>query len=619
MNAGWYVDGDEDELFIDGFVGNEKTKNSTKTDIEKYAINLSRLAKNNKLPKSYGRNKEIDACLEILEKRQKRNIMLIGHPGVGKSNVVEGLAQKISDKTIYSFDPNKIVSGTKYRGDLEKRIEYIVDFLKKEDVIGFFDEAHMLKNGVGYEDGISLMNVLKPAMARNEVQLIFATTHSEHQRFLDQDKAFMRRCTTVQINETNQQTTELILNKFAQQHNLKIKKEDISYLYKNTKKYISNRYMPDVAIEVLDACYAKAKMSEHGKDILDVKEKLMAIEEKKYEIVDKAMYDKVLKIKKEEQELNKLLSVNKKRLIKKLKVNQDIINKVFEHNFNIHIKENISYDSYKNDLTVFNKKIIGQQTQITQILERYLISQYNEREKPTSFFLLGPTGVGKTKTVKEIAKHFYNNNLLRIDCSEYQSSHAIDNLIGSPTGYVGNEKGGVLTNHLINNPYSVVLFDEIEKAHPSMYNLLLSMLDEGFIKDKKGNTAYAKNALIFFTSNIGYSKSSTPIGFDAKPFDNTKDITKQFKKEFLNRLDEIVYYNYLSKNDYKKFLDVLIQKYRNKYKDIRINFSLSFKEDIINTASDQGYGIRYLENIFEKDVLKKIVFAKMKKQKTVKI
>lgn len=608
---------DEDELFYDGV--EKKESNVNDTNVSNFSTNLSELAKENKLNKSYGRSDIIDQCIESLQKKQKRNILLIGQPGVGKSNIVEGLAYKLTNKNIYSFDLNKIASGTKYRGDLELRMNAIIDFLKNENVIGFFDEAHMLRNGVGSEDGLSLMNVLKPAMARNEVQLIFATTTEEHQRILDKDKAFMRRCSIIDVNETDQATSCMIMEKFAKTHNAKISTQNLEYIYRNAKKYIPNRYMPDIGIEILDTCYAKAKMNTHGGYQLDIKEQLMALEQQKYEIVDKAEYDKVLKLKEEEKKLKKLLSINSKRPIKKVKIDQNIIDTVFRKNYKVKIHEPLSYETYQNDLAELNKKIIGQGDQLSIILEKIVTNRYTESEKPSSFFLLGPTGVGKTKTVKEIAKKYYNNNLLRIDCSEYQESFNISNLVGSPVGYVGNEQGGILTNHLINNPHSVVLFDEIEKAHPSIYNLLLSMLDEGHISDKKGNIAYAKNALIFFTSNVGYSNNPTPIGFDVKPVNNTKDISKQFKKEFLNRIDEIIYYNYLTKKDYEQFLEQMISKTRVKYKGIKIAFSKNFKEKIINTAFDKGYGIRYLENIFEKQVIKKIVFSKMQAKKMVKV
>lgn len=609
---------ENEELYYDGVV-DRHTSNINDTNILNFAVNLSELARENKLNKSYGRNDVINQCLEALEKKQKRNVLLIGQPGVGKSNIVEGLAYKIPTKNIYSFDLNKIASGTKYRGDLELRMNAIIDFLKNEDVIGFFDEAHMLRNGVGSEDGLSLMNVLKPSMARNEVQLIFATTNEEHQRHLDKDRAFLRRCSLIEVNEPDKETSCMIMEKFAKTHNAKISKKDIEYIYGNAKRYISNRYMPDIGIEILDTCYAKAKMNTHSGHHLDIKERLMKLEEQKFDIVENSKYEKVFDVKKEEAHLKKLLSINKNRPINKISINEDIIKAVFAKNYKIHINEPLTYDNYQQDLNRLNTKIIGQSHQLSTILEKIVVNKHTELDKPCSFFLLGPTGVGKTKTVKEIAKKYYNNNLLRIDCSEYQEAFSISNLIGSPIGYVGNEQGGILTNHLIYNPHCVVLFDEIEKGHPSIYNLLLSMLDEGYIKDKKGNIAYAKNALIFFTSNVGYSDSVTPIGFDAKPVNNTKDISKQFKKEFLNRIDEIVYYNYLTKKDYKQFLEQLISRTRNTHKDIKIIFSKNFKEEIINTAFDKGYGIRYLEGTFKKNVLKKIIFSKMQSKKMVRV
>lgn len=604
------------ELTLDnGKVAKKFTQ--TVNALNKYAINLSELAKKGELSECIGREPEIQQIREVLNKTMKRNVMLIGAAGSGKTAIVEGLAQVLSDKTIYSIDVNKLVSGTKYRGELEQNMGELLEELKNPNVIGFIDEAHMLRDGVGSDGGISLINVLKPYMARDGVQMILATTTEEHQKHLSYDTALMRRCTVINVEPPSRDVTLNIMNAFQNKVNAKFSDGLLELIYDNASEHIVHKNMPDVALEIMDVCIASEKTSGDfgGNELLNAKKTL---HRKKTSIAKKGDYDKINEVKALEDNVALMERASKKRNLSRVYVNEDVVKNVFKRNFSIEVNKVYDWKTYEADVQAFEKLIYGQSKHINTLLERHFVNCNYKNEKPSSYFLAGPTGVGKTMFASLFAKHYCNNNMLIIDCADYQQSFAIDQLIGVPKGYVGSEDGGILTNFISRYPNGTILLDEIEKAHPNLFNLLLPLLDKGIITDKQGATFNAKNNKIFFTSNVGFSDTAPSIGFNNSS-ENHINLEKRFSKEFLNRLSEVVVFNSLSKSDYQSFLDNEIENIKNLYPQMNIVFSKKTKDSIVSKAMSKNYGIRYLKNILERDIVKNIVIAKMKNQTSVMI
>lgn len=534
--------------------------------LKEYCKNLSELAKNQKLPKIYGRNAEIELCIECLNKNEKKNILLLGDAGVGKTSIVEGLAEKETNLQFYELDLNKMVAGTKFRGDLEMRINMLLGELKqKTDVVLFIDEAHVLKNAASSDDGLSFLNVLKPPMARGEIQLILATTKDEYVAHLENDKAFTRRCSIIYVDEPDKQTTLLILKKFAKKYDFNVSSKILEDIYQFSNEYSLNKKMPDKAIDILDASYAKAKV-------------------------------------------NKIIKLDSASLQQenKVTVTESILQKVFKENYNIETSFLYNKTRFKNDLKFFNNEIVGQNSVLQEVIKKYYAYNIKKtRNIPLSYFFMGNNSVGKTKSAELFAKNYLNDKLLIIDCSEYKEAHSISNLIGSPAGYVRSNEGGLLTNYVDKNPRCGILFDEIEEAHEDIYGLLLQILDRGILTDKKNLKANFSNCVVFFTSNIGVKELNSTIGFNNK--NNQRDIfrselEKKFNKKLLNRLNNFFVFNDLTESDYELIFSKRITEIRDSLRMPKFKATIKIKRAIIQKTVESKGGVRMLNALMDEHI-----------------
>lgn len=604
---------------------NEEDVPHTTNILTEYCRNLSILAKKKKLSKVYGRDKEIKICLEILNKNEKKNILLLGEGGVGKTSIVEGLAYIDTDKTYLELDVNKMVAGTKFRGELEKKMDTLLKMLKnKKNIVLFIDEAHVLKSAGSSDDGLSFLNVLKPPMARGEIQLILATTKNEYTMHLEGDKAFSRRCSIVNIKEPDKETTLLILKKFSEKYNFNISNDALNEIYGFSKKYLLNKHMPDKAIDILDTGYAKAMLSDQANDInlrKNLEKELTNILTVRAELKAQGNYELFEKIDAQKNQLKAKLSLLSDS---KLNVTEQIIQQVFEENYGI--KKELNYDSERLalDLEWFKSKIKGQDEILEDIIKKFYISKLkHDIIRPLNFFLLGNSGVGKTNTAEIFAKKYFNGKLMVIDCSEYKESHSVSNLIGSPPGYVRSDEGGLLTNFVDKEPYSVILFDEIEEAHESILAILLQILSKGILTDKRNLKANFLNTVIFFTSNIGVKENNNKIGFNSDKLNKDlfkSSLSKTFQKKFLNRINNFYVYNNLTKEDYEKIYLTKIDEIQKEFKNrLKIKISKKTKDLIISKCIENNDGVRKMYDLIDEHIYEVILNAILSNKKTITV
>ena len=633
--------------------GGTGSYNSTPT-LNQFGRDLTKQAKEGKLDPVIGRKTEIQRVIEILSRRTKNNPCLIGEPGVGKTAVVEGLAERIvagdvpenlKNKRVVSVDIASMVAGAKYRGDFEDRIKKMLKEVQKaKDVILFIDEIHTIVGAGAAEGAIDAANILKPLLARGEIQLVGATTLKEYRKFIEKDAALERRFSQVMVQEPTEDESLQILkglrDKYEAHHNVKISDEAIKACVDLSSRYINDRYLPDKAIDLMDEAASRLKMKsymepESFKKITDEIEKLDKDKEDAIRVQD---FEKAAKIRDKENDKKKELEKAKKdwknaKSKQILTLKYDDIAEVVAAWTGIPVSKVSESESEKlrNLESNLHKRVIGQNEAVEAVAKAIKRSRLGLKapNKPIgSFLFLGPTGVGKTELSKALAESLFGTEdaLIRIDMSEYMESQSVAKLIGAPPGYVGYDEAGQLTEKVRRKPYSVILFDEIEKAHPDVMNSLLQVLDDGRLTDSQGRTVNFKNTIIIMTSNVGARliTEKKTLGFSdkkeiedkQKAYEETKkevlaELKKEFKPEFLNRIDDIIVFHKLEQEDIRKIIDLMINKVKElmKKQGIEIEVTDSAKDLVAKQGFDQNYGARPLRRAIQSMIEDKVAEA----------
>ena len=622
--------------------------------LDNFGKDLTKLAENNKLDAVIGREKEIERVAQVLTRRKKNNPILIGEPGVGKTAIAEALALRITQKKVSRILHNKrvvtldlasLVAGTKYRGQFEERMKALMTEIEKnDDVILFIDELHTIVGAGGASGSLDASNMFKPALSRGELQCIGATTLDEYRQYIEKDGALARRFQVVVVDPTTTKETTTILDnikdKYESHHNVIYTSEAIEACVKLSDRYISDRFLPDKAIDLMDE--AGSRVHIHNLDvpeiIVDIEKKIEEIKEQKKQVVQNQKYEEAAQLRDTEKKLLSELDIQKNKWVqdskkKRHKVSEKNISEVVSMITGIPLKRIAQNESNRllgmsQDLS---KKVIGQSNAIDKLsraIKRTRVGLKDPKKPIGSFVFLGPTGVGKTELAKVLAKYLFDkdDSLIRVDMSEYMEKFSISRLVGAPPGYVGYEEGGQLSEKVRRKPYSVILLDEIEKAHPDVYNILLQILDEGFLTDGLGHRVDFRNTILIMTSNIGardIKDFGSGIGFETTAnIENinenisstiNKALNRTFNPEFLNRLDDVIIFNSLSKEDLYKIIDISLDKLYLKANEIgySINLTSKAKDFLIEKGYDPKYGARpldraiqkYLEDVLAEEIL----------------
>ena len=642
-------------------------KEASKTPVlDNFCRDISKTAEEGGLDPVVGRSKEIKRVSQILARRKKNNPILIGDPGVGKTAIVEGLAMLIKDskaprvlldKRIFSLDLASMVAGTKYRGQFEERMKAILEELKdNKDIVLFIDEIHTIVGAGNASGSMDAANIFKPALARGEIQVIGATTLDEFREHVEKDGALTRRFQQVLVDEPTLEETKIILNniktRYEDHHKVKYTDEAIEECVKLSDRYIMDRAMPDKAIDVLDEAGATTNINhEAPENIKRLEERKETIKQEKLEVVNKQKYEEAAKLRDEERKVNEELDSAKSEWIENLDktrstVDVDLVAEVVSMMSGIPLNK-ISSQETKRLMTMDKEltgRVIGQDDAVDKVVKAIKRNRLGIKDKTKpigSFIFLGPTGVGKTYLAKLLAEQIFGDadSLVRVDMSEYMEKHAVSRLIGPPPGYVGYEEGGQLTEKIRRKPYSVILFDEIEKAHDDVFNLLLQLLDEGQLTDGLGRKVNFKNTLIILTSNIGVKELNSfgkDMGFKtnatiANEEEKARSIIekalkKKFKPEFLNRLDDTIIFNSLKKENIHKIIYAELQKLQDRVKEelnIIVKINKSAVEYVANEGYDEAYGARPLgraiQKYIEDPVADEILNGKYNDGDTIKI
>ncbi len=633
--------------------GGKSSFNSTPT-LNQFGEDLTKKAVDGKLDPVIGRNEEIQRVIQILSRRTKNNPCLIGEPGVGKTAIVEGLALKINNgdvpeilknKRVVSLDISGMVAGAKYRGDFEERIKKALGEVKKAgDVILFIDEIHTIVGAGSAEGAIDAANILKPMLARGELQLIGATTIEEYRKYIEKDTALERRFSPVTVNEPNMKDTITILkgirDKYEAHHNVKITDEAIDAAVNLSVRYINDRYLPDKAIDLIDEASSKARLKTYTEpdSLKQMHEEIDNITKDKEEAVRNQKFEKAAKLRDQEKALKEKFEREEKKWKNKntktmVTITEENIADVIALWTGIPAKK-ITEDEntrLRNLEKGLHERVIGQNEAVEAVskaIRRGRVGLKDPSRPIGSFLFLGPTGVGKTELSKALAESLFGdeNSLIRIDMSEYMEPHSISKLIGSPPGYVGFEEGGQLTEKIRRKPYSVILFDEIEKAHPDVMNMLLQILDDGRLTDSNGRTVNFKNTVIIMTSNVGARliTDKKSLGFshadeksdEQKDYEATKkevmaELKREFRPEFLNRIDEIIVFHKLNDDEISKIIDIMLEEVKKRLKSQKyeIEFTPEVKKLISSKGIDKNFGARPLRRTIQNLIEDKIAEA----------
>ena len=641
--------------------------NSTPT-LNQYGTDLTKKAREGKLDPVIGRKQEIERVIQILSRRTKNNPCLIGEPGVGKTAIAEGLAQKIvagdvpetlKNKRVVSLDISGMVAGAKYRGDFEERIKKCLNEVKKAgDVILFIDEIHTIVGAGSAEGAVDAANILKPSLARGEVQVVGATTTNEYRKYIEKDAALERRFSPVMVEEPSKEDTIKILeglrDKYEAHHNVKIPTEAIKAAVEYSTRYVNDRYLPDKAIDLVDEAASKVKMKTYTKPeaLKKLEDEIGKLDKEKEEAIATQNFEKAAKLRDKKNEKKKELetkqekwkSTNSKKVTT---LTPDDIANVIATWTGIPVNKitESENEKLKNLEENLHKRVIGQDEAVTAVakaIRRGRVGLKDPNRPIGSFLFLGPTGVGKTELSKALAENLFGNEntMIRVDMSEFMESHSVAKLIGSPPGYVGYDEGGQLTEKVRRKPYSVILFDEIEKAHPDVMNMLLQILEDGRLTDSQGRTVNFKNTVIIMTSNVGarlitdknklgFSNSNNKEEDIKKEYEDTKkevmaELKKQFRPELLNRIDDIIVFHKLNDADVKKIIDLMLNQVKNRLKeqDISIEIGDDVKELIAKKGTDINYGARPLrraiQNMLEDKIAEGILDGAVKAGKKAK-
>ena len=640
------------------------TSNQTPT-LNQYGKDLTEEANNGKIDPIIGRDKEIERIIQILSRRTKNNPCLIGEPGVGKTAVVEGLAEQIVDgdvpenlknKRVVALDISSMLAGAKYRGDFEERLKKCLQEIKKAgNVILFIDEIHTIVGAGAAEGAIDAANILKPLLARAEIQVIGATTLNEYRKYIEKDAALERRFQPVIVGEPTVQETIQILkgirDKYEAHHKVKITDDAIKAAAELSSRYINDRYLPDKAIDLMDEAASKVKLQSltAPKEVKKIEEKIAEIVKEKEDAVNAQDFENAAKLRdKEHKEKEKLekerVKWEQKNQIQATTVGENEIAEVIANWTGIPVSKltEAETERLRKLEDELHKRVIGQDEAITAVskaIRRGRVGLKDPKRPIGSFMFLGPTGVGKTETCKALAECLFGdeNAIIRIDMSEYMEKHTVSKLIGSPPGYVGYEEGGQLTEKVRRKPYSVILFDEIEKAHPDVFNILLQILDDGRLTDSQGRVVDFKNTVVIMTSNVGARDivDGKLIGFGDKDKKDKKyeeiksnvmtELKREFKPEFLNRIDEIIVFKQLTEEEIGKIADLMIEASTKRLsaRNITIKVTKEMKKHIAKVGFDPTYGARPLkraiQTLIEDKIAEEILDGKVKDGDTAKI
>ena len=639
-----------------GKKGDRKAKQST---LEQYSRDLTALAREGKLDPVVGRDEEIRRVIQILSRRTKNNPCLVGEPGVGKTAVVEGLAARIvagdvpftvQNKRLLTLDLSGMVAGSKYRGEFEERIKKVLKEVTDDgNIILFLDELHTIIGAGGAEGAIDASNIMKPSLARGELQLIGATTIAEYRKYIEKDEALERRFQPVTVEEPTEEETVRILEgikgKYEEHHHVKITPEAIEAAVRLSSRYINDRNLPDKAIDLMDEAAASARL--HALDVPDkireISDKILEMDQEMERAIRMEAFAQMAEIKMQQDALMK----KKDRLLKKrakqeeentLSIGENEIADVVAQWTKIPVQKLAEKESerlLKLEKTL-HKRVIGQEEAVTAVakaMRRGRVGLKDPNRPIGSFLFLGPTGVGKTELSKALAEAMFGSEdaMIRVDMSEYMEGHSVSKMIGSPPGYVGFEEGGQLSEKVRRNPYSVVLFDEIEKAHPDVFNILLQVLDDGHITDSKGRKVSFKNTVLIMTSNAGAQRIVDPknLGFateksETKDYEKMKsnvmeEVKRSFKPEFINRIDDIIVFHQLNNENMKEIVNLLASNLYKRCENqlgIHLTITAALKEHLVKKYADNKMGARPLKRaiqsvvedaLAEEILLKKVV------------
>lgn len=627
-----------------GSVNKPKGEGKTKTPVlDNFGRDLTKMAEEGKLDPVVGREKEIERVSQILSRRKKNNPLLIGDPGVGKSAIAEGLALRITkrkvsrvlfDKRVVSLDLASLVAGTKYRGQFEERMKALMNELEKnDDIILFIDELHTIVGAGGATGSLDASNMFKPALARGEIQCVGATTLDEYRQHIEKDGALERRFQKVMVDPTNPEETLQILNnikdRYEEHHNVNYTEDALKACVALTARYVTDRHLPDKAIDALDEAGSRVHITSIHvpQDVMDLEKRLEEIRDQKIQVVKKQKYEEAARLRDDEKTIENQLQEAQARWEEEVKKNRETVSEenvaeVVAMMTGIPVQRVAQQESNRLSSMAADMKqqIIGQDVAVDKIVKAIQRNRagLKDPKKPIgSFIFLGPTGVGKTQLAKELAKSLFDSeeNLVRVDMSEYMEKFAVSRLVGAPPGYVGYEEGGQLTEKVRRKPYSVVLLDEIEKAHPDVFNLLLQALDDGHMTDSLGRKVDFKNTIIIMTSNIGTSKLKdfgTGVGFGTSAREVGKgDLEKSvietalkraFAPEFLNRIDDVILFNSLNKENIVKIIDIELRKLYGRINELGYGIEMTeeAKLYIADKGFDEKYGARPLTRAIQK-------------------
>ena len=615
--------------------GVKGSKNSNTPTLDQFGRDFTAMAQENKFDPVVGRDKEIERVIQILSRRTKNNPCLTGDPGVGKTAIVEGLAQNIAQgnvpeilkhKRVVGLDISSLVAGSKYRGEFEERIKKVLDELRNAgNVILFIDELHTIVGAGGAEGAIDASNILKPALARGEIQIVGATTLNEYRKYIEKDGALERRFQPVRVEEPTEEDAVKMLkclrDKYEAHHGVKITDSAIEAAVKLSSRYISDRFLPDKAIDAVDEAASKVRLSSFTAppEIKSLEDEISSLESEKESAIKTEEYEKAGEIKRKQDELRARLDEAKNQWKEKNAdsaqiVGEEEIADIISNWTGIPVRRLCEEEGerLKNMESILHERVIGQDEAVKAVakaIRRGRVGLKDPKRPIGSFLFLGPTGVGKTELSKALSQVLFGDDdaMIRVDMSEYMEKHSVAKIIGSPPGYVGYDEGGQLSEKIRRKPYCVVLFDEIEKAHPDVFNILLQVLDDGHITDAQGRRVDFKNTVIIMTSNAGARNivdSGSRLGFvsgdgehNEKTYEEMKkgvmeDIKGVFRPEFLNRIDDIIVFHSLEKSEIKTIAGLMLNEVKQRIKE-NMNIDLDFTDGVIEKISDVGYDKQY--------------------------
>jgi len=632
--------------------GKPKGKSSSTPTLDQYSRDLTEFAREGKLDPVIGRETEIQRVIQILSRRTKNNPCLVGEPGVGKTAIAEGLALKIvegnvpdtiKEKRVVTLDLSGMVAGSKYRGEFEERIKKVIsEVIADGNVLLFIDEIHTIIGAGGAEGAIDASNILKPSLARGELQIIGATTREEYRKYIEKDAALERRFQPVVVEEPSEEEAIRILfglrDKYEAHHQVRITDSALVAAVKLSSRYINDRYLPDKAIDLMDEAASKVRLSAYTTSprVKELEQEIKRLEEEKEKAIKEEAYEKAGEIKKQQEamqeELQKQkLQDEKERLEKQMVVSDNEIAEIVASWTKIPVKKLAEEETERlqNLENILHQRVVGQDEAVGAVakaIRRGRVGLKDPNRPIGSFLFLGPTGVGKTELSKALAEAMFGseNSIIRVDMSEYMEKHSVSKLIGSPPGYVGYDEGGQLSEKVRQNPYSVILFDEVEKAHPDVFNILLQVLDDGHITDSQGRRVSFKNTIIIMTSNAGAQNIISPkrLGFvsaidEKADYARMKDavmdeVKRIFKPEFINRIDEIIVFHQLTREHIKSIVSIMtasISKRSKEQMNITLEASEAAIEHLAEVGFDPKYGARPLRRAIQTNIEDKLAEA----------